>query len=32
MVSAFVAVTVLNYTTSDDQALKKSKIILPRNG
>ena len=33
MVSAFVAVTVLSYTsTNDDQAIRKDEIIIPRNG
>jgi hypothetical protein len=32
MVSAFVAVTVLSYTTNDDQAIRKDQIIIPRNG
>jgi len=33
MVSAFVAVAVLSYTSSEDnQALRKSHIIIPRNG
>ncbi|VAW25666.1 hypothetical protein MNBD_BACTEROID04-1587 [hydrothermal vent metagenome] len=31
MVSAFVAVAVLSYT-SNDQAISKTGIILPRNG
>ena len=31
MVSAFVAVTVLSYTTTDDQAVRKD-VIIPRNG
>jgi len=35
MISAFVAVTVLSYTsntTNEDQAIRKSTIVLPRNG
>ncbi len=33
MVSAFVAVAVLSYTSTDNTAIKKSgDIILPRNG
>ena len=34
MVSAFIAVSVLSYTSNNDdhQALKKSMIVLPRNG
>lgn len=32
MLSAFVAVTVLSYTANDDQAIRKSRIIIPRNG
>lgn len=32
MVSAFVAVTVLSYTANDNQAIKKSELIIPRNG
>ena len=32
MVSAFVAVTVLSYTTSDDQAIRKDRVVVPRNG
>jgi len=32
MVSAFVAVTVLSYTATDDTAIRKSDIIVPRNG
>ena len=31
MVSAFVAVAVLSYTSSD-QAILKANIIIPRNG
>lgn len=32
MVAAFVAVTVLSYTTKDSQAVLKSELIIPRNG
>jgi hypothetical protein len=32
MVTAFVAVTVLSYTSSDDQAIRKDEIIIPRQG
>jgi len=32
MVSAFVAVTVLSYTSSDDQAVRKDRVIIPRQG
>jgi len=35
MISAFVAVSILSYTTntsSEDQAIRKSTIVLPRNG
>ncbi len=32
MVSAFVAVAVLSYTSTDNTAIKKSRIIIPRNG
>ena len=32
MVSAFVAVTVMSYTSSDDQAIRKDRIQIPRNG
>jgi len=32
MVAAFVAVTVLSYTSTDTQAVKKSDLIIPRNG
>lgn len=32
MVSAFVAVAVLNYTSTDDTAIRKSDIILPTHG
>ena len=32
MVTAFVAVTVLSYSSTDSQAIKKSDIIIPRNG
>jgi predicted outer membrane lipoprotein len=32
MVSAFVAITVLSYTTTDDTAIKKADIEVPRNG
>jgi len=32
MVSAFVAVTVLSYTSTDDTAIKKGNIILPTRG
>ncbi|MDP3359008.1 MAG: hypothetical protein Q8S41_06615 [Lutibacter sp.] len=32
MVAAFVAVTVLSYTSKDSQAILKSEYIIPRNG
>jgi hypothetical protein len=32
MVFAFVAITVLSYTSKDSQAILKSQIIVPRNG
>ena len=32
MVSAFVAVAVLSYTSTDNTAIKKSDIILPTHG
>jgi len=32
MVSAFVAVAVLSYTSTDNTAIKKAHIIIPRNG
>lgn len=32
MVAAFVAVTVLSYSTSDDQAIRKDRIVIPTNG
>mgnify|MGYP000888325113 CR=1 FL=1 len=32
MVSAFVAVAVLSYTSTEDQAIRKDMIIIPRNG
>lgn len=32
MVSAFVAVAVLNYTSTDDTAIRKANIILPTHG
>ena len=32
MVAAFVAITVLSYTSSDKQAIHKSELIIPRNG
>ena len=32
MVAAFVAITVLSYTSKDSQAILKSQIIVPRNG
>jgi len=32
MVSAFVAVAVLSYTSTDNTAIRKSDIIIPRNG
>jgi hypothetical protein len=32
MVSAFVAVTVYSYTSSDSQAIRKDRIVIPRNG
>ncbi|SDX24580.1 hypothetical protein SAMN05444411_10422 [Lutibacter oricola] len=30
MVSAFVAVTVLSYNVSDEQAIRKDRVQLPR--
>ncbi|MDO9276663.1 MAG: hypothetical protein Q7T92_14115 [Lutibacter sp.] len=32
MVAAFVAITVLSYTSKDSQAILKSEIIVPKNG
>ena len=33
MVAAFVAVTVISYSSSDDnQAIRKSRIVIPTNG
>lgn len=32
MVSAFVAATVYSYTSSDSQAIRKDRIVIPRNG
>jgi hypothetical protein len=32
MVAAFVAITVLSYTSKDSQAILKSQIIVPRQG
>ena len=32
MVSAFVAVAVLSYTSTDNTAIRKANIILPRAG
>ncbi|MDO9037119.1 MAG: hypothetical protein Q7U59_02075 [Lutibacter sp.] len=32
MVAAFVAVTVLSYTSSNDQAIFKGDIVIPRQG
>lgn len=33
MVSAFVAATVYTYTSSNDnQAIRKDRIVIPRNG
>ena len=32
MVSAFVAVTIYSYTSSDDQAIRKDRIQIPRQG
>jgi hypothetical protein len=32
MVSAFVAVAIYSYTSTENQAIKKSMIIIPRNG
>jgi len=32
MVSAFVAVAVLSYTSSEDQAIRKDRIQIPRQG
>ncbi|SNR72929.1 hypothetical protein SAMN06265371_11062 [Lutibacter agarilyticus] len=32
MVSAFVAVTVYSYTSSDSQAVRKDRVIIPRQG
>ncbi len=32
MVSAFVAVAVLSYNSTENQAIRKADIIIPRNG
>ena len=32
MVSAFVAVTVMSYTSSDDQAIRKDRVVIPTHG
>jgi|GEM_PF-2679022 hypothetical protein len=32
MVAAFVAITVLSYTSSNNQAVFKGDLIIPRNG
>ncbi|REE79764.1 hypothetical protein BX611_2660 [Lutibacter oceani] len=32
MVAAFVAVTVLSATNSDNQAIRKDRIVIPTNG
>jgi hypothetical protein len=32
MVAAFVAVTVLSYTSTENQAILKSEMIIPPNG
>ena len=33
MVAAFVAVTVISYTSTDDnQAVRKDRVIIPRQG
>jgi len=32
MVSAFVAVAVISYTSTDNTAIRKSDIIIPRHG
>lgn len=33
LVAGFIAITVLSYTSSDNQAVKKSDIlVIPRNG
>ena len=32
LVVAFVAITVLSYTSTDSQAILKSELIIPRNG
>jgi hypothetical protein len=32
MVSAFVAVAVLSATSDDNTAIRKDRIIIPRNG
>jgi len=32
LVAGFVAVTTLSYTATDDQAARKSDIIIPRAG
>ncbi len=32
LVAGFVAVTVLGSSTADNQAIKKSDTIIPRNG
>lgn len=32
MVAAFVAVTVYSYTSTDSQAIRKDRIVIPRQG
>lgn len=32
MVAAFVAITVLSYTSNNSQAVAKKDLIIPRNG
>ena len=32
MVAAFVAITVLSYTSKDSQAILKSDMVIPRQG
>jgi hypothetical protein len=32
MVTGFVAVTILSYASSDEQAIRKSDIVVPPNG
>jgi len=32
LVAGFIAITVLSYTTNNDQAIKKSDYIIPRQG